>query len=108
MRSRFLLTPEQHRARAALLRQLNPNSRAAELSELAARLQESAAQKRRAGVIAELHKQAIMALDDMSAWQEAIKARVAKDARRREVATWMFAVDAFVLLLGCVLALLRL
>jgi acyl transferase domain-containing protein len=108
MRSRFLLTPEQHRARAALLRQLNPNSRAAELSEVATRVQESAAQKRRAGVIAQLHQQAIIALDDMSAWQQAIKARVAKDARRREVATWMFAAGAFVLLLGCVLALPRL
>jgi hypothetical protein len=77
MRSKYLLTPEQHRARAELLRQSNPNSRAAELAELAARAQELAAHKRRAGLIAQLHKQAITAADDISAWQEAINARVA-------------------------------
>jgi hypothetical protein len=39
---RYLLTPEQHRQRAADLRKLNPQSRAAELHELAARLKERA------------------------------------------------------------------
>ena len=34
--SRCLLTPAQHRARAKQLRERNPNSRAAELAELAA------------------------------------------------------------------------
>jgi hypothetical protein len=38
MAPKDLLTPEQHRRRAVFLRGLNPNSRAAELHELAARL----------------------------------------------------------------------
>jgi hypothetical protein len=40
---RYLLTPAQHRQQAADLRKLNPQSRAAELHELAARLKENAA-----------------------------------------------------------------
>jgi hypothetical protein len=106
MRSKYLLTPEQHRARAELLRQSNPNSRAAELAELAARAQELAAHKRRAGLIAQLHKQAITAADDISAWQEAINARVAKDARRRKTVAWMSIAGAFIVALGSILALL--
>ncbi len=38
---KYLMTPEQHRRRAQQLRQLNPQSRAAELHDLVARLQES-------------------------------------------------------------------
>jgi hypothetical protein len=37
----YLMTPEQHRARAQLLRKTNPNSRAAYLHDLTARLQQS-------------------------------------------------------------------
>jgi hypothetical protein len=40
---RYLLTPAQHRQQAADLRKVNPQSRAAELHELAARLKENAA-----------------------------------------------------------------
>jgi hypothetical protein len=39
--SRYLMSPAQHRARAKQLREWNPNSRAAELHELAARAIES-------------------------------------------------------------------
>lgn len=48
-----------------------PNSRT-ELAALAAS-QEVAAHERRAGLISQLHKQAITAADDMSAWQGIIK-----------------------------------
>jgi hypothetical protein len=39
--SRYLMTPEQHRQAAQALRQHNPNSRAAQLHEAAAKMRES-------------------------------------------------------------------
>ena len=106
MRSKYLLTPEQHRARAELLRRSNPNSRAAELAELAARAQELAAHKRRAGLIAQLHRQAIAIANDLAVRQKAIKAGIAKDARRRRIEARLFVAGAVVVALGAVLALL--
>jgi hypothetical protein len=83
MRSKYLLTPAQYWARAELLRRSNPNSRAAELAELAARAQELTAHERRAGLIAQLHQQAIAAADDLRAQRQAIGADIAKTVRRR-------------------------
>ena len=49
-----------------------------------------AAHERRARLIAQLHEQAIATANDLSARQKAIRAGVAKDARRRKVEAWVF------------------
>jgi acyl transferase domain-containing protein len=97
-------TPQQDLARAELLQRSFPNGRT-ELAALAA-AQALAAHERRAGLIAQLHKQAIAAADDMSAWQRTLKARIDKDARRRKVTTWLFAGTVSIVALACVVALL--
>jgi acyl transferase domain-containing protein len=103
---RYTRTPQQDLARAELLQRSFPNS-VTGLAALTA-AQALAAHERRAGLIAQLHKQAIAATDDISAWQKTLKARIDKDARRRRVTAWLFAGTAFVLALACLLALFRL
>jgi hypothetical protein len=102
MRSKYLLTPAQYRARAELLRRSNPYSRAAELAELAARAQELTAHERRAGLIAQLHQQAIAAADDLRAQRQAIGADIAKTVRRRSAEAWLFVLGTLLLALGCI------
>ena len=106
MRSKSTNLPEQHRARAELLRQSDADRRAAELAELAARAQELAAHKRRGGLMAQLHRQAIAIANDLAVRQKAIKAGIAKDTRRRRIEAWLFVAGAVVVALGAVLALL--
>jgi hypothetical protein len=65
----------QDLARAELLHRSLPNSTAA---------QEFAAYERRAALIAQMHKQPIIAADDKSSWQATLKARIDKDARRHK------------------------
>jgi hypothetical protein len=101
---RYTRTPQQELARAKLLRRSFPNSRT-ELAVLAA-AQGLAAHERRAGLIAQLHRQAIIAADDKSAWQAILKARIDKDVRHRKVTTWLFAGTASIVALACVIALL--
>jgi hypothetical protein len=101
MWSKYLLAPAQQRARAERLRRLNPNSRAAELAELAARAQELAAHERRAGQIAQLHKQAIATANDLSGRQKAIGSEIAKAARWRRAEAWLFVVGTVFVILGC-------
>src|SRR3974377_2393849 len=86
---RYTRTPQQDLARAELLHRSFPNSRT-ELAALTA-AKEVAAHERRAGLIAQLHTQAIAAADDMSAWRRALKASIDQDARRRRVTAWLFA-----------------
>jgi hypothetical protein len=97
-------TPQQDLARAELLHRSFPNS----VTELAAvtAAQALAAHKRRAGRIAQMHKQAIAAADNTFEWQRMLKARIDKDARRRKVTTWVFAGTALVVALACVVVML--
>jgi hypothetical protein len=100
---RYTRTPQQGLARAELLHRSFPNSRT-ELAALTA-ARELAAHERRAGLIAQLHKQAIAAAD-VSAWQRTLKARINKDTRRRKVTVWLFAGAVFIVALAPVVALL--
>jgi hypothetical protein len=93
---RYTRTPQQDPARSELLQRSFPNSTAA---------QELAAHKRRAALIAQMHKQAIIA-DDKFAWQATLKARIDKDARRHKITVWLFAGTASIVALACVIALL--
>lgn len=106
MRRNYLLTPAQYRARPELLRRSNPNSRAAEMAELAARAQELAAQEQRAGLIAQLHRQAIAAVDDLRAQHQTTAAEIAKDIRRRRAKAWLFVAATVAFGLACVYALI--
>jgi len=63
-----------------------------------------AAYERRARVIAQLHKQAIATANDLSAQHKAIGASIAKDARLQKAETWLFSASAFLLALGCIVA----
>jgi hypothetical protein len=63
-----------------------------------------AAHERRARLIAQLHEQAIATANDLSARQKAIRADIAKDARRRKVEAWVFSAGAFLLALACIVA----
>jgi hypothetical protein len=100
--TRYKRTPQQDLARAELLHRAFPNC-VTELAALAA-AQKVAAHERRAGLIAQLLKQAITSADDISPRQEITKTHIDKDARRRRSA-WLFAGTAFVLALACVVAL---
>jgi hypothetical protein len=66
------------------------------------------AHDRRARLIVQLHEQAMERANSLLRRQTAIKAGIAKDARRRKVAGWTVAGAAFILALGCVFALFRL
>src|SRR5262245_20336808 len=87
--ARYTRTPQQELARAKLLHRSFPNSRTEQAALDAAK--EVASHERRAGLIAQLHKQAIAAVDDMPAWQKIIEALIDRDARRHKVTTWLFA-----------------
>ena len=63
-----------------------------------------AAHERRARLIAQLHEQAIATANDLSARHKAIRADFAKDARRRKAAARFFSAGAFLLALGCIVA----
>ena len=63
------------------------------------------AHERRARLIAQLHRQAIATANDMSARQNAIK-EITKDARRRKAEAWLIAAGAFIVAVGCILAVL--
>jgi hypothetical protein len=78
-------TPQQDLARAELLHRSFPNSLTEQAALAAAK--QVAAHERRAGLITELHKQAIAAADHTFEWQSMLKARIDKEARRRKVAT---------------------
>ena len=101
VKGRYTRTPQQDLARAELLHRSFPNSQTATL----AAAQEVAAHERRAGLIAQLHKEALAAAD-MSAWQRTLKARIDKDALRRKITVWIFAGIAFVVALACGVVLL--
>jgi hypothetical protein len=100
---RYTRTPQQELARAELLQRSFPNS-VTELAALTA-AKALAAHERRAGLIAQLHKQATTAGEDISVWQKTLKERIDTDGRRRRVTAWLFAGSAFVLALACVVAL---
>jgi hypothetical protein len=63
-----------------------------------------AAHERRARLIAQLHEQAIATANDLAARREAIRAGVAKDALHRKAEAWLFSAGAFLLALGCIVA----
>ena len=63
-----------------------------------------AAYERRARVIAQLHKRRRTA-NDLSAQHKAIRASIAKDARPQKAETWLFSASAFLLALGCIVAM---
>ena len=63
-----------------------------------------AAHERRARLIAQLHEQAIAAASDLSAQHKANGAGIAKDARRRKAEALLFSAGAFLLALGCIVA----
>jgi acyl transferase domain-containing protein len=63
-----------------------------------------AAHERRARLIAQLHEQAIATAYDLSAQRKATRASVAKNAQRRKVEAWLFSANAFLLALGCIVA----
>ena len=83
--TRYTRTPQQDLARAELLHRSFPNN-VTEQAALAAAKQ-VAAHNRRAGMILQMHKQAIAAADHTFEWQSMLKARIDKEARRRKVAT---------------------
>ena len=64
------------------------------------------AHERRARLIAQLHRQAMATANDLAVRQTAIKADIAKDARRRKTVAWMSIAGAFIVVLGSILALL--
>jgi acyl transferase domain-containing protein len=47
------------------------------------------AHERRARLIAQLHEQAIAIANDLSAQHKAVRANIAKDARRRKAEAWL-------------------
>ena len=96
-------TPQQELARAELLHRTFPNSRTEQAALDAAK--ELEAHERRAGLIAQLHKQAIAGADNLSAWQKTFKAPIEKDARRRRVTAWLFVGTVSIVALACVVAL---
>jgi len=100
---RYTRTPQQELARAQLLQRSFPNS-VTELAALTA-AQALAAHERRAGLIAQLSKQAIAAADDTSAWQKTLKARIDKDVRRHKITAWLFAGTVSIVALACVVTL---
>jgi hypothetical protein len=51
-----------------------------------------------------LHEQAIAAASDLSAQHKAIGAGIAKDCRRRKAEALLFSAGAFLLALGCIVA----
>jgi hypothetical protein len=53
-----------------------------------------AAHEGRARLTTQLHRQAIATANDLSARQKAIKASIAKDARRRKTEAWLIAAGA--------------
>jgi acyl transferase domain-containing protein len=63
-----------------------------------------AAYERRARLIAQLREQAIATASDLSAQHMAIGAGITKDARRRKAEAWLFSASAFLLALGCIVA----
>jgi acyl transferase domain-containing protein len=63
-----------------------------------------AAHERRARLIAQLHEQAIATANDLSAQQKAIRAGIARNAQRRKAEAWLFSAGAFLLALGCIVA----
>src|SRR5262245_33126174 len=95
----YTRTPQQELARAELLQRLCRNSRTEQAALVAAN--EAAAHERRAGLIAQLHKQATAAADDTFAWPETLKKHIDKDARRRRITAWLFAGTAFIVALAC-------
>ena len=64
------------------------------------------AHERRARLIAQLHRQAMATPNDLAVRQTAIKADIAKDARRRKTVAWMSIAGTFIVVLGSILALL--
>ena len=64
------------------------------------------AHERRTRLIAQLHRQAMATANDLAVRQTAIKADIAKDARRRKIEAWLFVASAIIVALGAVLALL--
>ena len=62
------------------------------------------AHERRARLIAQLYEQAIAAANDLPPQQNAIKEFIAKDAQRRKAEARLFFAGAFVLALGCIIA----
>src|ERR1700722_13607252 len=58
----------------------------------------------RARLIAQLHEQAIKKANDLSARHKAIRVDFAKDARRRKASARLFSAGAFLLALGCIVA----
>ena len=62
------------------------------------------AHERRARLIAELHRQAIATANDLSAQRKAIRVSITKDDRRRKAEAWIFTAAAFILALGCIVA----
>ena len=63
--------------------------------------------ERPARLIAQLRRQATATANDLSAQEKAIKAGLAKEARRRKAEAWLIAAGAFIVALGCILAVLR-
>ena len=63
-----------------------------------------AAHERRARLIAQLHEQAIAIANDLSAQHKATRASVAKNAQRRTAEAWLFSAGAFLVALGCIVA----
>jgi hypothetical protein len=59
-----------------------------------------------ARLIAQLHRQAMATANDLAVRQTAIKADIAKDARRRKTVAWMSIAGTFIVVLGSILALL--
>ena len=62
--------------------------------------------ERRARLIAQLHRWAIATANDLPARQNAIK-EITKDARRRKAEAWLIAAGAFIVAVGCILAVLK-
>jgi hypothetical protein len=63
-----------------------------------------AAHERRARLIAQLHEQATATANDLLVQHKAIRADIAKDAQRRKAEAWLFSAGAFLLALGCIVA----
>ena len=62
-----------------------------------------AAHERRARVIAELHEQAVVTANALSAQRKVTRAGTAKDAGRGKAEAW-FCAGVFLLALGCIVA----
>jgi hypothetical protein len=63
------------------------------------------AHERRARLIAQLHEQAIAAATDLSVQHKAIRAGIAKEGSRRKAEAGLFSAGAFLVALGCIVAL---